>query len=83
MTHPHRLHAFTLPLPRSFHSWLHSGGSKGGQWNEAWRKFRIESPGATAEQVWQFALELMSRFKVNGHLVPYDCSQEKGQATRP
>ncbi|WP_309896037.1 TIGR02269 family lipoprotein [Archangium sp.] len=67
------IHAFTIRLPRSFHQWLHSGGPDGGQWNEAWRQFHDNNRGATAEQMWAFAGELMSRFGVNGPLVPYYC----------
>jgi uncharacterized lipoprotein (TIGR02269 family) len=67
------IHAFTIRLPKSFHQWLHSGGSSGGQWNAAWRQFQSENLGATAEEMWAFAGELMSRFGVNGPLVPYYC----------
>ncbi len=67
------IHAFTLRLPKSFHQWLHSGGPDGGQWNEAWRQFRRQKEEATAEEMWAFAGELMSRFGVNGPLVPYYC----------
>ncbi|WP_309892458.1 DUF2380 domain-containing protein [Archangium sp.] len=56
-----------------FHQWLHSGGPDGGQWNEAWRQFQRENGRATAEQMWAFAGELMSRFGVNGPLMPYYC----------
>jgi uncharacterized lipoprotein (TIGR02269 family) len=67
------IHAFTIRVPRSFHQWLHSGGPDGGQWNEAWRQFQDDNPRATAAQMWAFAGELMSRFGVNGPLVPYYC----------
>ncbi|WP_257459495.1 SitA6 family polymorphic toxin lipoprotein [Archangium lipolyticum] len=68
------IHAFTVRLPESFHTWLHSGGPKGGQWNEAWRQFmRKNYKTATAEDMWRFAFELMMRFGVNGPLVPYYC----------
>ena len=67
------IHQFTIRLPKSFHAWLHSGGPQGGQWNEAWRQFAREHPGATQEDIWRFAFELMSRFGVNGPLVPYYC----------
>jgi uncharacterized lipoprotein (TIGR02269 family) len=67
------IHAFTIRLPKSFHQWLHSGGPNGGQWNEAWRQFRKGKQEATAEEMWAFAGELMSRFGVNGPLVPYYC----------
>jgi hypothetical protein len=81
--HPHAwidIHAFTLRLPRSFHQWLHSGGSPGGQWNAAWRQFRRENFEANQEQIWHFAFELMARFKVNElPLVPYYCDQGRWQ----
>jgi uncharacterized lipoprotein (TIGR02269 family) len=67
------IHAFTIRVPKSFHQWLHSGGPNGGQWNEAWRRFQKENQGASAEEMWAFAGELMSRFGVNGPLVPYYC----------
>jgi uncharacterized lipoprotein (TIGR02269 family) len=67
------IHSFTIRLPKSFHGWLHSGGPKGGQWNEAWREFARENRGASPDKIWQFAFELMSRFGVNGPLVPYHC----------
>ncbi|HZH18291.1 MAG TPA: TIGR02269 family lipoprotein [Archangium sp.] len=68
------IHAFTMRLPKSFHSWLHSGGPKGGQWNEAWRQFvRQNNRTATQEDIWRFAFELMNRFYLNGSLVSYYC----------
>jgi uncharacterized lipoprotein (TIGR02269 family) len=67
------IHAYTIPLPRSFHAVLHSGGPQGGQWNQAWREFRKENIGATQEEIWQFAFTLMSRFGVNAQFVPYYC----------
>jgi len=68
------IHAFTIRVPKSFHGWLHSGGPRGGQWNEAWRQFMIKNRmTARAEGMWRFAGELMTRFGVNGPLVPYYC----------
>ncbi|MGZ3457455.1 MAG: SitA6 family polymorphic toxin lipoprotein, partial [Archangium sp.] len=68
------IHAFTIRLPQSFHQWLHSGGPRGGQWNEAWRQFvREKGENAKQEDIWRFAGELMMRFGVNGPLVPYYC----------
>ena len=67
------IHAYTIPLPRSFHSWLHSGGPKGGQWNAAWLEFQRANLDASQEAIWQFAFSLMARFGVNGQLVPYHC----------
>ena len=67
-------HLVLLTSPgRDTVQWLHSGGPDGGQWNEAWRRFQDDKPLATAEQMWAFAGELMSRFGVNGPLVPYYC----------
>src|SRR5690349_19332218 len=66
------IHAFTIRIPKSFHQWLHSGGPQGGQWNEAWRQFMRENrTAAKAKDIWRFAGELMTRFGVNGPLVPY------------
>jgi uncharacterized lipoprotein (TIGR02269 family) len=67
------IHSFTIRLPRSFHRWLHSGGSPGGQWNDAWRQFKDKNDRSKPEDIWRFAGELMSRFGVNGPLVPYYC----------
>lgn len=67
------IHSSTILLPKSFHSWLHSGGPEGGQWNEAWRQFKENNEGATTEEIWWFAFELMNRFGVNGPLVSYYC----------
>ncbi|OJT23875.1 hypothetical protein BO221_18105 [Archangium sp. Cb G35] len=68
------IHAFTMRLPKSFHSWLHSGGPRGGQWNEAWRQFVIQNQEtATLEDIWRHAFELMERFYLNGSLVSYYC----------
>jgi hypothetical protein len=69
------IHAFTVSLPKGFHQWLHSGGPKGGQWNEAWRQFRDENPRANAKEIWRFAFELMFQFRVNGPFVPYYCQE--------
>jgi uncharacterized lipoprotein (TIGR02269 family) len=69
-----KIHAFTMRIPKSFHSWLHSGGPRGGQWNEAWRQFVIQSDdNTTPEDIWRFAFELMNRFYLNGSFVSYYC----------
>ena len=68
------IHAFTMRLPKSLHSWLHSGGPRGGQWNEAWRQFvRQSDENTNQEDVWRFAFDLMNRFYLNGSLVSYYC----------
>ncbi|WNG22323.1 DUF2380 domain-containing protein [Cystobacter fuscus] len=56
-----------------WHDWLHSGGPRGGQWNDAWRQFREEHPDANQVEMWRFAFELMDRLGVNGPLVAYYC----------
>ena len=70
---PIDIHAYTIRLPRSFHRWLHSGGPQGGQWNAAWRQFQQNNNAAGPEEIWRFAGELMSRFRVMGPLVSYYC----------
>ncbi|WP_233166461.1 TIGR02269 family lipoprotein [Archangium sp. Cb G35] len=70
---PIDIHAYTIRLPKSFHQWLHSGSFPGGQWNEAWSRFQRQNDNATIEEIWKFAGELMSRFRVNGPLVSYYC----------
>jgi uncharacterized lipoprotein (TIGR02269 family) len=68
------IHAYTLRLPRSFHRWLHSGGPRGGRWNEEWRQFQMKNDTANKDEMWQFAFELMSRFRVHElPFVPYYC----------
>ncbi|PTL76694.1 TIGR02269 family lipoprotein [Vitiosangium sp. GDMCC 1.1324] len=68
------IHAYTVRVLKSFHTWLHSGGPDGGQWNEAWRQLMLKNAKtATAEDIWRFAGELMIRFGVNGPLIPYNC----------
>jgi uncharacterized lipoprotein (TIGR02269 family) len=67
------IHAFTIVLRQSVHTMLHSGGPKGGQWNEAWRQFKEQNDGASPKDIWRFAFELMWRFKINGPFVPYYC----------
>jgi uncharacterized lipoprotein (TIGR02269 family) len=67
------IHAFTIVLRQSVHTMLHSGGPKGGQWNEAWRRFKAQNDGASPEEIWRFAFHLMWRFKINGPFGPYYC----------
>jgi uncharacterized lipoprotein (TIGR02269 family) len=69
--HGIRIHDFTIPLRRSFHVYLHSGGARGGMWNAAWEKFQREHDDASPEEIWRFAGELMRRFGVHGEFVPY------------
>lgn len=76
-----RIHDFTIPLRKSFHAYLHSGGPRGGMWNEAWRQFKDQNDGAQPDEIWKFAGELMKRFGVHGEFVPY-CERPAGEEAR-
>ncbi|XXF77402.1 TIGR02269 family lipoprotein [Myxococcaceae bacterium GXIMD 01537] len=67
------IHRYTIPIPQSLHTYLHSGGPRGGLWNEAWRQFARAHPEQEVphEVIWRHALELMMRYKLTGPLVPY------------
>ncbi|XXF81683.1 TIGR02269 family lipoprotein [Myxococcaceae bacterium GXIMD 01537] len=68
------IHQFTLVIPQRVHVRIHSGGSRGGQWNDAWREFvdaRPKRPVPQAE-IWAHAHELIRRFGLNpGPFEPY------------
>ncbi|WP_224245781.1 DUF2380 domain-containing protein [Hyalangium gracile] len=42
-----------------------------GPWNQAWRDFQRARPGATRQQMYEHAWELIKRFKLVGFIVPY------------
>ncbi|WP_163864216.1 TIGR02269 family lipoprotein [Myxococcus eversor] len=46
-------------------------GVKGGAWNEAWRKFQRINRGATQEEMYRYARELIVRFDLVGPILPY------------
>ncbi len=67
------IHRYTIPIPQSLHTQLHSGGPRGGQWNEAWRGFVRAHRGKPVahEQIWLHAFELMTRYNLTGPFVSY------------
>jgi uncharacterized lipoprotein (TIGR02269 family) len=60
------IHQYTLPIPRDVHVRIHSGGARGGAWNEAWREFMNANGGAPKEEVFKHAGELIYRFQLLG-----------------
>ena len=67
------IHGFTIRVTKKHHGYIHSGGPRGGQWNEAWRQFVSTNQEAEQPAIWRFAFELMSRFGLDGPLIPYYC----------
>jgi uncharacterized lipoprotein (TIGR02269 family) len=65
------IHEWTLVIPEHVHLRIHSGGPRGGMWNEAWRAFRDARPDAKPEEIYRHAGELMFRFDLTGTIVPY------------
>jgi uncharacterized lipoprotein (TIGR02269 family) len=67
------IHRYTIPIPQSLHTYLHSRGPRGGMWNEAWWQFIRAQPKRKVphEEIWRHAFELMVRYKLTGPFVPY------------
>jgi len=65
------IHLFTMIIPEHIHRGIHSGGPRGGRWNEAWRQFKFENPDARPPEIYRHAGELIFRFELTGPLVPY------------
>ena len=65
------IHHFTMLIPEHIHLRIHSGGPRGGLWNEAWRRFRQANRSATPEEIYRHAGELIFRFNLAGPIVPY------------
>jgi uncharacterized lipoprotein (TIGR02269 family) len=65
------IHQFTLLIPEHVHLRIHSGGPKGGMWNQAWRQFMNAHPDATPDAIYRHAGELIFRFQLTGPIVPY------------
>jgi uncharacterized lipoprotein (TIGR02269 family) len=68
------IHQFTLVLPAQVHTRIHSGGPRGGRWNEAWRQFvdAHEGQRVPPAQIWAHAHLLIRRFGLNpGPFEPY------------
>ncbi|NOJ96247.1 TIGR02269 family lipoprotein [Corallococcus coralloides] len=60
------IHQYTIPIPVHVHRRIHSNGPKGGMWNEAWREFRDTNGGASPEEIFKHAGELIYRFQLLG-----------------
>ncbi|TQF10656.1 TIGR02269 family lipoprotein [Myxococcus llanfairpwllgwyngyllgogerychwyrndrobwllllantysiliogogogochensis] len=67
-----KIHDYTMPIPRDLHQRIHNVGGHGGQWNEAWRVFIRSKPGASPEEIFKHAGELIYRFQlIGGPIRPY------------
>ncbi len=65
------IHEFTIVIPEYVHIRLHSGGPRGGLWNQAWADFKEARPNATPEAIYRHAGVLIFRFELMGPIVPY------------
>jgi uncharacterized lipoprotein (TIGR02269 family) len=65
------IHGFTMVIEETVHHRIHSGGPRGGLWNEAWRTFMRANPNATPGEIYRHAGELIYRFELLGPIVPY------------
>ena len=65
------IHKYLMQLPVEVHKFLHSGGPRGGLWNQAWEIFFSTNPTATAEEVYRYAgwLIYVFRLKDVGRLI--------------
>ncbi|WP_044890281.1 TIGR02269 family lipoprotein [Myxococcus hansupus] len=67
-----KIHDFTMPIPRDVHRRIHGSDGRGGAWNQAWRDFKSEKPGATSTEIFKHAGELIHRFQlIGGPIQPY------------
>jgi uncharacterized lipoprotein (TIGR02269 family) len=64
------IHKETMLLDLETHHRIHKG-AYGGPWNEAWRKFRRANQGASQEDMYRYARELIIRFDLIGPILPY------------
>ncbi|MDY7226858.1 TIGR02269 family lipoprotein [Hyalangium rubrum] len=66
------IHQYTLLIPRNVHIRIHSGGPRGGRWNEAWRHFTEGRESAAPEEIWGHAIHLIVKFDLAGaQMLPY------------
>jgi uncharacterized lipoprotein (TIGR02269 family) len=66
-----RIHDYTMILPHDVHVRIHSGGTRGGRWNEAWAAFKNEYPDARPEQIYRHLGKLLYEFELIGPIQPY------------
>jgi uncharacterized lipoprotein (TIGR02269 family) len=65
------IHEYTMPLLVEVHRRIHQPPPKGGGWNEAWRRYKDDHPGATKEEIMRYAGQLIYEFGLAGPIVPY------------
>lgn len=65
------IHEYTMPLLVEVHRRIHHPPPKGGAWNEAWRQYRDANPGASKEEIFRYAGQLLYEFELLGPVVPY------------
>jgi len=65
------IHEFTMLLLVDVHRRIHHPPPKGGAWNEAWRKYQKANKGATKEEIYKYAGQLIYEFGLLGPIVPY------------
>jgi uncharacterized lipoprotein (TIGR02269 family) len=67
-----KVHDYVMPIPRELHRRIHDGDGRGGEWNKAWRQFRDANRGASPEEIFKYAGELIYRFQLlGGPIRPY------------
>ncbi|NMO22610.1 TIGR02269 family lipoprotein [Pyxidicoccus fallax] len=64
------IHKETMLLDLETHHRIHKGPT-GGPWNQAWRNFQEAHRGATQEEMYRYARELIIRFDLIGPILPY------------
>ncbi len=64
------IHKETMLLDIETHHRIHKGVD-GGPWNAAWMQFRMRMPGATRDEMYRYARELIIRFDLIGPILPY------------
>jgi hypothetical protein len=65
------IHEYTMPLLVEVHRRIHHPPPKGGEWNEAWRRYKDEHLGATKQDILRYAGQLIYEFELVGPVVPY------------
>jgi uncharacterized lipoprotein (TIGR02269 family) len=61
---------YTILLELVKHRSIHRG-ERGGPWNAAWRKWILANRGATKEEIFRYAGQLIYEFELFGPMVPY------------
>ncbi len=62
---------YVIPLEVEKHRSIHRGAN-GGPWNAAWRQFRdAHQDGATKEEIFRYAGQLIYQFELFGPVMPY------------